>query len=555
MKVLFKSIAEETQTFGELVEVVDAGWVQLWTGSDHEGRLVDTAGISEIGNGWIRTEDLHDLKLDFAQYGHTELWVRPAAADAGTGSWQGSEVDFSTATSQYRTSAVGPETSLHEMFTARNLTEEYWFRVLLRTEQEGQAHWEPFGNDGGWLREDELHEHGISLGDIKESDSASIWVQTYNGNQFLDWVSWDVGGTFIELTEGVDFLAPAHEMPQDKEDDKNYLELSDEDYVIQGEVLRSADGETTLNPDDFIHGGGGENTLYIARMTTDFEGFSNSGGVTDISSIIIHADNRDVAFDATGVQDAEHYTLKTEGQQVDLYNLERGITITTDYTGDMTFEFLAGPDEEDNDHLTLLSTQALGEEGDPAVLRVGSIAELNLEILKAGYLSLEETPDVKSLHLKMGDSLFLEDVPQLEEISVSGRGDLELPWVEGDLEIVDAGELEGEMEVDLSGVEQDSLTRIQGSQKDTTVVADPESFAQGAELDGGEGSNTLILTQAESFMEISISNFQNLIIADQEEDSGVYGELDSATQGHEEPVLDVLGVSRYSEIPDPDTFA
>lgn len=110
---------------------------------------------------------------------------------------------------------------------------------------------------------------------------------------------------------------------------------TENDDTIIAEVAAKAK-ESTLNAEDQIDGGAGNDTLKVT-LENNFGGFKGDGGVKNVENIELtnnHAKGTKVDFDATGVEGATNYTVKDgvvnlknlgkEATQVNLENIASG---------------------------------------------------------------------------------------------------------------------------------------------------------------------------------------------------------------------------------------
>lgn len=185
---------------------------QIWTGNAEgtSGNFVDTSlfGTSH-GRGWIDSEKLHKLKIDFAQANDSELWIRPWDKENGAGSWEHGPVNFSAADTIITQASSG--LTMDQVFIDRNETSDTWYQIKTG----------PSSGQGSYIDTSEINDFGsgwIKAGDISKityriaqtGGEQDIWVKTVSKGINYGWENWTIKNNTLQTTrddKGVWFIA------------------------------------------------------------------------------------------------------------------------------------------------------------------------------------------------------------------------------------------------------------------------------------------------------------------------------------------------------------
>ena len=188
--------ASKAANFAELFsDSGRASWYQLWTdGPSVPGSFVDTSAYSTYGDGWIRSDDLDRLEVDFSQAGDTLLYVRPWDGSSTNEGWEHANIDFSYASSNYITTGINQNTPMDQMFTDLNTANDMWYRLWIGNAEGTKGSYvdtTSVNNYGrGWVRPEKLSDLSFSLSDAGQD----LWVQTWIGQTGVKtWDHWTVG--------------------------------------------------------------------------------------------------------------------------------------------------------------------------------------------------------------------------------------------------------------------------------------------------------------------------------------------------------------------------
>jgi hypothetical protein len=251
---------------------------------------------------------------------------------------------------------------------------------------------------------------------------------------------------------------------------------TENDDTIEG-VSSSLTSTRTLNADDIIDGGDGEDTLAV-DVQGNFTGFSVDGGMENVE-IVELTNNGSIGrtFNTTGITGAEAYNIDATGAAVNLADLmtsDAEFSVSNQATGTMTVSFDTESDVQDNtdDAMSLVLTD-VGTETADATFTINDIEELTVEAVGENYAAFAANDTV--------------------DMIVTGAGDLEISQVSTALATFDAATAEGDLVVDLTNTVATITAAALGSGDDELTIATEDVQING-ELSGGPGADTLVLT-------------------------------------------------------------
>ncbi|WP_045215356.1 DUF1566 domain-containing protein [Desulfonatronovibrio magnus] len=200
--IVVTPIRSETITFSDFINTGrNITWIRLWTGSQVNGKYVgsyvNTNSFNTFGDGWIEVVDMEKLKLDFAQFENTILYLLPWSANSSH-SWQKFEVDFQ-ASNQVKNSVnmnITMDTYANEIIKVENTENgSHWLQLWTGNIQNGRfvgsyiltQHLNIFGN--GWVEVRHLPDLVIPSEALKAGNS--LWVrqssQSHNTGGWVDY--------------------------------------------------------------------------------------------------------------------------------------------------------------------------------------------------------------------------------------------------------------------------------------------------------------------------------------------------------------------------------
>ena len=283
-----------------------------------------------------------------------------------------------------------------------------------------------------------------------------------------------VEGEDFDLTTGTDTLVASDAELEEGEEAVRTTELND---TINA-VASALSAERTLNADDSIDGGAGEDTLNVT-VNSSFTGFTGEGGVQNVENIVLTNEGTIARnFNATGIEGAEQYTLNGG---VNLAGLEAaGVTVAVaDRTADLTVAFTDEAVKGDEDALTL------------ALENVGTVATDDAAADAMGVTAAEV--EALTVNAEGVNVVNLANAAQAESLTVTGAGDLTIEGVGAALKTVDASAAEGAVDVNLANAT--GVTSVLAGAGDDTIRAVAGSdLTANATVNGGEGNDRLVLT-------------------------------------------------------------
>ena len=275
------------------------------------------------------------------------------------------------------------------------------------------------------------------------------------------------------------------------------------DHIIGG-VASTQSAEKTLNENDLIDGGDGNDTLRVT-MNGNFNGFTvtdnpdTTGGMTNVENVeLINNGSIGRTFSAKGIEGATTYTLKAGDSGIGAINLKdlsaAGITVNVDglQSGTTSVQFASDALSGTEDSLTLGLTNvgtAPAADGDPTSVNVKTTSGLESVTINASGPNYVNLVDVDATSLAM-----------------TGSGALTIAEVNAALEAFDGSAATGNVTADLTGA--DEIKSIVGTQGDDTFTVTRLSAV--ATLDGGAGNDTLWLDGMNNTLQPTVSGFETI---------------------------------------------
>lgn len=285
---------------------------------------------------------------------------------------------------------------------------------------------------------------------------------------------------------------------------RDVLNLGAGDQIIGG-VASSLSAEKTLNENDLIDGGEGNDTLRVT-MNGNFNGFTvtddpnTTGGMKNVENVEL-TNNGSIArtFSAKGSEGVTTYTLKAGEAGAGVINLKdlsaAGVTVNVDglQKGTTDVQFASGALSGDNDSLTF------------GLNNVGAAAAS--ATAKPTYVGLSAGTGLESVTVNASGTNYADlsklDAPSL---AVTGAGSLEVSKVNAKLTSLDASAATGNVSADLSAA---TMQTVKGGAGDDTFTV--KGLAVDAVLEGGAGNDTLIIKDsAGGTLQPTMSGFETI---------------------------------------------
>ncbi len=271
-------------------------------------------------------------------------------------------------------------------------------------------------------------------------------------------------------------------------------------------VISSLSSEKTLNTDDTIDGGAGEDTINL-----DMKGNLSAltGSIKNVENInLTNSTTIARSFDAKNISDVKVYTLDSE-KAINLSNLVASdIEVSTkNFQNDFTIAF-----DSETDLSGLSDKMALTFDG------VGAAEVLNSDgTVETAENDVKVTmADIEEVTLKSQNSASFVDLSGVDATKyiVTGDQDLTVSKVKDGLTSIDASAMSGKLSIDTTDIiTAGSLKDITGGNSDDTFTVDAADILANATIVGGEGNDTLKLSDsAGSTIQPNMSGVENLEI-------------------------------------------
>lgn len=283
---------------------------------------------------------------------------------------------------------------------------------------------------------------------------------------------------------------------------RDVLNLGAGDQIIGG-VASTLSAEKTLNENDLIDGGEGNDTLRVT-MDANFNGFTvtddpnTTGGMKNVENVEL-TNNGQLArtFSAKGSEGVTTYTLHAGKAGTGAINLKdlaaAGVTVNVDglQKGTTGVQFATGALTGDNDSLTFglnnVGAAAASATADPT------------------YVGLSATTGLESVTVNASGANYA-DLSKLDvdSLAVTGAGSLDVSAVNAALTSLDASAATGNVSADLTGATEVKTVKG-GAGNDTFTV---KGLAVDAVLEGGAGNDTLVLDGLTGVLQPTVSGFE-----------------------------------------------
>lgn len=289
---------------------------------------------------------------------------------------------------------------------------------------------------------------------------------------------------------------------------RDVLTLDGSDNIIGG-VASALSAEKTLNENDNIDGGDGNDTLRVT-LDANFNGFTvtddpnTTGGMKNVENVEL-TNNGSITrtFSAKGSEGVTTYTLHAGEAGTGAINLKdlsaAGVTVNVDglKSGTTDVQFASGALSGAEDSLTFglnnVGAAAASATADPT------------------YVSLKATSGLESVTINASGANYVNlsgvDAPSL---AMTGSGALDIEEVNAALTSFDASAATGNVSAILSAA---TMQTVKGGAGDDTFVV--KGLAPTAVLEGGAGNDTLIISESgAATLQPTVSGFENIGIVD-----------------------------------------
>ncbi len=288
---------------------------------------------------------------------------------------------------------------------------------------------------------------------------------------------------------------------------RDVLTLDAGDSIISG-VASALSAEKTLNENDLIDGGEGNDTLRVT-LDANFNGFTvtddpnTTGGMKNVENVEL-TNNGQIArtFSAKGSEGVTTYTLHAGEAGAGAINLKdlsaAGITVNVDglQKGSTDVQFATGALSGAEDSMTF------------GLNNVGAAASATAD---PTYVGLSATSGLESVTVNASGTNYA-DLSKLDaaSLAVTGAGSLDVSAVNAALTSLDASAATGSVTADLSAA---TMQTVKGGAGDDTFTV--KGLAPTAVLEGGAGNDTLIISKSgAATLQPTVSGFETIGIAD-----------------------------------------
>lgn len=289
---------------------------------------------------------------------------------------------------------------------------------------------------------------------------------------------------------------------------RDVLNLGAGDQIIGG-VASALSAEKTLNENDLIDGGEGNDTLRVT-LDANFNGFTvtddpnTTGGMKNVENVEL-TNNGSIArtFSAKGSEGVTTYTLHAGEAGTGAINLKdlaaAGVTVNVDglQKGTTDVQFATGALTGAEDSMTFglnnVGAAAASATADPT------------------YVGLKATTGLESVTINASGTNYA-DLSGLDaaSVAVTGAGSLEASAVNAALTSLDASAATGSVSADLSAA---TMQTVKGGAGDDTFIV--KGLAPTAVLEGGAGNDALIISESgAATLQPTVSGFETIGIAD-----------------------------------------
>ncbi|MBS4067808.1 MAG: hypothetical protein KGZ62_04320 [Sulfurimonas sp.] len=244
----------------------------------------------------------------------------------------------------------------------------------------------------------------------------------------------------------------------------------------------------TFDVTDTIDGGEGTDTINIT-MNSAFTGFT-TGSMTGVEVVnLTNAGTVAREFDATGITDAESYTVDATTGLVTIKDMNAIADIALKNqasTASFTTAFATGAAELTATTDTMIFT----------IENVGTIDNLTTTTTNEEKIVTATLNDVETVNVEAtGDNVVAFAGTDLTKLYVAGEGNVKVTSVSTTLTTFDASESTGDITADVTNTAATLTTASTGSGNDILTIGSADIAANG-EISGGIGSDKLVYSTA-----------------------------------------------------------
>lgn len=174
----------------------NATWYQLKTMSTSGAEdFVDTSAFNAYGKGWIESNDLSQLRVDFSQADDSVLKVGRWDSTTLETIWSSASINFSTVAGSDITTQVTQDQPFHQMFTDRNIAPGTWYQLWIGNADGTSGEFVDttlyYSGGKGWIRAEDIHK--IMFQAPGAGKTIELWVRVYTKQtKTFGWEHWTV---------------------------------------------------------------------------------------------------------------------------------------------------------------------------------------------------------------------------------------------------------------------------------------------------------------------------------------------------------------------------
>lgn len=256
-------------------------------------------------------------------------------------------------------------------------------------------------------------------------------------------------------------------------------------------VVSALSKERTLNPTDQIDGGDGKDTIEL-DVKGSFSGFSGDGKLANVETVkLTNSGSISRTFTAKGVSGVDKYVIESDNSTVNLSSLaEIPDEIDLKVAKDTTIGFASNVTSGSSDAMTI-KVEDMGSSSKAITVTANGIENVTLN--SAG---------------SSGNYITLTD-NAIKELTIQGDANLTLRGLASTLTSVDGSSAKGNLTIYLTNAGT-SLETIKTGSGDDTINVDLGKIKANAEIDGGSGSDTLIVSSGAGTVQFTMGNIETL---------------------------------------------
>ncbi|EIC22567.1 beta strand repeat-containing protein [Thiorhodovibrio frisius] len=299
-----------------------------------------------------------------------------------------------------------------------------------------------------------------------------------------------VAGGDFDLTTGMDWVGPS--APADP-DAYNQVSLSSADNDTINGVSSFVSTEKTLNADDQIDGGAGDDTLNV-ELKGSFDGFSEEGFLKNVETVkLTNAGGSGINFAAKGVEGVTNYIVDGSVNLSDIGTLGSNVSYTDVASGTLTIGYATDVTKGTND------TQ------DIQVSNVGTVESTGV----AEQAVTINADGIENLNINaMGDNVVALGKDSAKSVVVDGGSSLKMTDVGTGLTSFDGTNMSGPLDIDFS--EATGVKTVNGGSGDDTFRAKQGDFAADVTINGQGGDDTLVFDGSIGTVQFQMSGVESV---------------------------------------------